>query len=49
MMKLGCGQVQRHKDKNRVCCNYWLCDRCLAFYAFIGISIFLIAIACYNF
>jgi len=47
MIELGCGQVQRHKDKNKVCCNHWLCDKCLFLYgAILGAGI-LIGLLCY--
>ena len=48
MINLGCGQVQRRKEKNKVCCNHWLCDRCLAFYAMVLGAGIIFALVCYN-
>lgn len=48
MINLGCGQVQRHENKNKVCCNYWLCDKCLFLYgAILGAGI-MFAVVWYN-
>ena len=47
-MRIGCGQVQRHNGKNKVCCNHWLCDRCLAFYAMLLGAGIVIGLLCYN-